>query len=63
MRRCMPVQNGLVIRPFKHAHQTRSTDRELDRLRRYLMGIGTRDTLADLDHSQWEAWLRAHRRS
>jgi hypothetical protein len=29
----LPLQNGLVIRPVKHARQTRLTDREMDRLR------------------------------
>lgn len=43
-------QNGLVIRPFKKAHLTRATDRELLYLTAYLQKIAALDSLAGLNH-------------
>ncbi|CAF0848235.1 unnamed protein product [Rotaria sordida] len=46
--------NGLKIRPFKRAHFTRTTDRELFNLTQYLMMIAQYDDLSKLDHRCWE---------
>lgn len=56
----MNKQNGLVIRPFRRAHRTRATDRELVRLKYYLRLIAPLESLASLDHSRWERYLRRH---
>ena len=49
-------QNGLVIRPFRHAHTRGRNDRELYGLADYLELAGARGTLADLDHGRWERY-------
>lgn len=52
-------QNGLIIRPYRHAHLTRTTDDELVFLKHYLVSIAKRYTsFEQLDHRQWERWLR-----
>jgi ubiquitin-like domain-containing CTD phosphatase 1 len=56
----MNKQNGLVIRPFQKAFKTRATDRELVKLKYYLCLIATKDSLSDLNHSNWEKYLRQH---
>ena len=50
-------QNGLVIRPFRHAHTKGRADRELYGLADYLELAGARPTLSDLDHGRWERYL------
>ncbi|EFN54831.1 hypothetical protein CHLNCDRAFT_134850 [Chlorella variabilis] len=52
-------QNGLVIRPFKKAHLTRATDRELLYLTAYLQKIAALDSLAGLNHRHWESYAKA----
>jgi len=49
--------NGLKIRPFKRAHFTRTTDRELFNLTEYLMFIAQYDDLSKLDHRRWEQMI------
>ncbi|KAF8065667.1 ublcp1 [Scenedesmus sp. PABB004] len=56
----MNRQNGLVIRPYKRAHLTRGSDRELLLLARYLTLVGGLDSLAGLDHRRWERYLAKH---
>ena len=50
----MNPSNGLKIRPFKHAHTNRSTDRELLKLARYLKKIAALSSFEQLDHKNWE---------
>ena len=50
-------QNGLVIRPFKRAHLTRDTDKELLHLTDYLLAIAFLPSLRTLHHSHWEAFV------
>ncbi|PRW57513.1 Ubiquitin-like domain-containing CTD phosphatase [Chlorella sorokiniana] len=52
-------QNGLVIRPFKKAHLTRTTDRELLYLSAYLTKIAALDSLEGLNHKHWESYAKA----
>lgn len=54
----MNKQNGLVIRPFMQAHQTRATDKELLYLKLYLLKIAKLPTLGGLRHSQWQRHIR-----
>ena len=56
----MNKQNGLVIRPFRKAHQNRATDRELVKLKYYLQCIGKLDSLSSLQHRKWERYLHDH---
>ena len=51
-------QNGLVIKPFKHAHRTRHTDRELLHLKIYLLKIAHLEGFKGLRHSRWEDYIR-----
>lgn len=51
-------QNGLVIRPFRHAHRTRYTDKELLHLRIYLLKIAPLTSLKSLRHSKWEGYIQ-----
>ena len=51
-------QNGLVIRPFKWALTSGKEDRELLRLKAYLLKIAELDTLGELDHKKWEHYAR-----
>ena len=53
----MNKQNGLVIRPFRKAHLTRATDRELVFLKQYLLRIGNLPDLSSLKHRRWERYL------
>lgn len=50
-------QNGLVIRPFKHAHRTRATDKELLHLEIYLKKIAGLRSFKNLRHSKWEDYI------
>jgi len=54
----MNPENGLKIRPFKHAHLNRDSDRELLKLSKYLATIATLDDFSKLDHRKWERYLR-----
>eukprot|EP00898_Chlorokybus_atmophyticus_P006660 jgi/Chlat1/6996/Chrsp56S06680 len=54
----MNPQNGLKIRPFRHAHLARATDNELFYLAQYLQDIASMDSIAQLDHSRWEQRIR-----
>ena len=49
--------SGLKIRPFKNAHTSRSTDKELLKLSAYLKKIATLTTFESLDHKHWESFL------
>ena len=51
-------QNGLVIRPFKRALTSGKADRELLKLKAYLLKIADLETLEELDHSRWEKYAR-----
>ena len=51
-------QNGLVIKPFKHAHRTKDTDKELLHLRIYLLKIAGLEDFRSLRHSKWEEYAR-----
>jgi len=53
----MNPTNGLKIRPFKNAHSSRATDRELVKLTRYLKKIASLESFDDLDHKYWEKYL------
>ena len=56
----MNPANGLRIRPFKNAHTTRGTDKELVKLSIYLKKIATLTTFESLDHKHWESYLIKH---
>ena len=56
----MNPSNGLRIRPFKNAHTTRSTDRELVKLSIYLKKIATLSSFEGLDHKHWESYIIKH---
>ncbi|GIL65800.1 hypothetical protein Vafri_19425 [Volvox africanus] len=58
----MNPQQGLVIRPFRKAHLTRGSDRELLGLKSYLEAIAPLDSLEELDHSRWERYLEKQQR-
>ncbi len=57
----MNKQNGLVIRPFKKAHLTRHSDRELYHLTKYLTMIARLQRLSHLNHRRWEDYVRGAR--
>jgi hypothetical protein len=57
----MNKQNGLVIRPFKKAHLTRHTDKELLHLTTYLSKIAPLPSLAHLSHRHWEEYVTGRR--
>ncbi|KAK4792173.1 hypothetical protein SAY86_022608 [Trapa natans] len=50
----MNPQNGLTIRPFRKAHQSRESDQELVKLTGYLLAIAELDDFSWLDHRTWE---------
>ena len=50
----MNPQNGLVIRPYRHAARNRSSDQELSGLKEYLLKIASLPDLSGLRHSRWE---------
>ena len=54
----MNPQNGLVIRPYKHAYRNRETDKELLYLTEYLQNIALLPSLSDLKHRKWERYQR-----
>ena len=54
----MNPQNGLVIRPYKHAHRNRDTDKELLYLADYLQRIASLPSLVELKHRKWERYDR-----
>jgi hypothetical protein len=45
------------IRPFKNAHTSRTTDRELLNLSKYLKDIAELDDLSSLNHKHWERYV------
>jgi ubiquitin-like domain-containing CTD phosphatase 1 len=51
-------QNGLVIRPFKRALTSGKDDRELLKIKAYLLKIAEFETLEELDHTRWEKYAR-----
>ncbi|KAH7622271.1 putative Ubiquitin-like domain-containing CTD phosphatase [Nannochloris sp. 'desiccata'] len=51
-------QNGLVIKPFRRALTSGKADRELLKLKAYLLKIAELETLEELDHSRWEKFAR-----
>ena len=53
----MNPQLGLKIRPFRNAHTSRATDRELLRLSEYLEEIASLDDFSELNHNRWESFL------
>jgi ubiquitin-like domain-containing CTD phosphatase 1 len=57
----MNKQQGLVIRPFKKAHLTRHTDRELYHLTKYLVKIARLEKLSHLNHRRWEEYVQGVR--
>ncbi|GJP36532.1 hypothetical protein CLOM_g8472 [Closterium sp. NIES-68] len=54
----MNPRNGLTIRPYRRAHANRASDRELARLTEYLLAIADLDDWSQLDHNQWERFMR-----
>ena len=56
----MNPSNGLRIRPFKNAHTTRSTDRELVKLSIYLKKIAPLSSFESFDHKHWESYIIKH---
>eukprot|EP00116_Pleurobrachia_bachei_P009085 sb/3469347/ len=56
----MAPRSGLRIRAFRHAHQNRSTDRELLKLARYLMLIAEKSDFTKLNHDRWERYCEKH---
>ncbi|XP_046851468.1 ubiquitin-like domain-containing CTD phosphatase 1 [Xenia sp. Carnegie-2017] len=52
----MNPSNGLKIRPFREAHLNRGTDRELQKLTKYLQEIAILNDFNDLDHNRWEKY-------
>lgn len=52
----MNPQNGLVIRPFRKAHENRGSDQELVKLTQYLLAIADLSDLSSLDHRDWESY-------
>jgi len=56
----MNPANGLKIRPFKHAHTNRATDRELVKLAKYLKKIAILQKFDHLDHKHWEKILHGN---
>ena len=52
----MNPQSGLRIKPFRHAHITRSKDRELLKLSEYLRLIAKVDDFQTLNHRKWEEY-------
>ena len=50
----------MPIRPFKNAHTTRSTDRELVKLSIYLKKIAPLSSFESLDHKHWESYIIKH---
>lgn len=50
----MNPQNGLKIRPFRHAHQNRDKDKELFFLSMYLKHLAAFEDLSPFDHRHWE---------
>jgi ubiquitin-like domain-containing CTD phosphatase 1 len=60
----MNPQLGLKIRPFRNAHTSRATDRELLRLSEYIEEIAALDDFSSLNHNRWESFLatKKHRR-
>jgi len=53
----MNPQNGLKIRPFRSAHQSRDSDVELKNLAAYLYAIKDKESFKDLKHKHWESYL------
>lgn len=51
-------QNGLVIKPFKHAMTSGRNDRELLKLKAYLLKIAQLDSLKELDHDRWKRYAK-----
>ena len=54
----MNPRNGLKIKPFKQAHQSRHSDKELAKLGNYLRVIRKVKDLSKLDHKKWEALMK-----
>ncbi|XP_068218962.1 ubiquitin-like domain-containing CTD phosphatase 1 [Palaemon carinicauda] len=54
----MNPQNGLKIRPFRQAHQNRTTDRELVRLASYLEDLSALADISTVNHSKWEHYRK-----
>lgn len=53
----MNPQSGLRIRPFRRAHITRNTDRELLKLKKYLKDLATHcPDFTKVTHSKWESY-------
>lgn len=53
----MNPQSGLRIRPFRQAHFTRATDKELLRLSKYLKDIAVNcPDFTTLNHRRWESY-------
>lgn len=53
----MNPQSGLRIRPFRRAHISRSTDRELFKLMKYLKDLAEHcPDFTKMNHSKWESY-------
>ena len=49
----------LKIRPFKNAHMSRGTDKELKKLAKYLRCIATLEDFTLLNHSHWRDYYKS----
>lgn len=57
----MNPSNGLKIRPFRSAHTSRATDRELIKLSAYLKIISVLPSFEELNHKNWEAYVKSQK--
>lgn len=53
----MNPRNGLKISPFKDAHRSRHTDRELAFLTRYIELMNAVEDISSIDHNEWKKYL------
>ena len=56
-------QNGLTVRPFKRATTEGKDDAELPKLAHYLIAIKDLESFSELDHLNWESYLKRRKKS
>eukprot|EP01134_Creolimax_fragrantissima_P003905 CFRG3905T1 len=54
----MNPQNGLRIKPFRHAPINQATDTTLKKLAKYLVLIAQLESFGELDHGQWKKYVK-----
>lgn len=57
------MQNGLVIRPFKKALTRGKNDKELLKLKEYLLKLAILPSLEHLNHDKWEKCLEKDKKN